>query len=135
MPLFQLGYEVAASQCTPKLIERLSGKCVKQVIATACQLWSVGRLVQHTVFIFQISAGPSHAAASNVPCTHTQREAAMCLVPLSVPTQYSSLRDVPCRAIHARFRVLNQFSRLILSSWRLFGTSMVCPCLCAFTPS
>ncbi|KAL5481420.1 hypothetical protein EMCRGX_G021569 [Ephydatia muelleri] len=96
-----LGYEVAAPQCTPKLIERLSGKCVKQ-----------------------ISAGPSHAAASNVPCTHTQREAAMCLVPLSVPTQYSSLRDVPCRAIHARFRVLNQFSRLILSSWRLFGTSM-----------
>lgn len=96
-----LGYETTTVQVTPKVIESLSGKHIKQ-----------------------ISAGPTHASASNVPCAHSQRGAAMCLVPLSIPMQYSSLKGVPCEVVHSRYSVLSQFSHLILSSWRLFSVSV-----------
>ena len=82
-------------------------------------------------FNFQISAGSSHASAGNVPLPQTQCGATARFVPISVPVQYSSLRDVPCQAIHARSLVLNQFSQLIMSSWRLFSTSVVMPLSCS----
>ena len=74
----------------------------------------------HTHTHTQISTGIRHAVASN--STLSERGVTSIAVPSSVPAQYSALKDIPCRAIHARLLLLNCFSKLMISSWRLFNS-------------
>ena len=74
----------------------------------------------HTHTHTQISAGVRHAVASN--STLSERGVTSIAVPSSVPAQYSALKDIPCHAIHARLLLLNYFSKLMISSWRLFNS-------------
>ena len=85
-----------SAQASPKLIEALSGKGLKQV-----------------------TAGVRHCAACNT--TLPVRGITNIAVPLTVPSQYSALREIPCQAIHARLLLLNHFARMITMSWRLFS--------------
>ena len=73
----------------------------------------------HTHTHTQISAGVRHAAASN--STLPERGVTSIAIPSSIPAQFSALRDLPCPAIHARLLLLNHYSKLMLSSWRLFN--------------
>ena len=83
-------------QPSPKLIEALSGKELKQV-----------------------TAGVRHCAASNT--TLPVRGVTNIVVPSTVPSQYSALKEIPCQAIHARLLLLNHFAKMITTSWRLFS--------------
>jgi len=74
----------------------------------------------HTHIHTQISTGVRHAVASN--STLSERGGTSIAVPSSVPAQYSALKDIPCHAIHARLLLLNYFSKLMISSWRLFNS-------------
>ncbi len=91
----QFGTGSTATHTTPKLMETLVGKGLKQ-----------------------ISAGVRHCAASNtVPpvrgTTHIR-------APSEVPVQYTALKDVSTAAIYSRMLLLSHFSRAIMSSWKLF---------------
>ena len=88
--------ESSSVQSSPKLIEALSGKGLKQV-----------------------TTGVRHCAASNT--TLPVRGVTNIAVPSAVPLQYSALREVPCQAIHARLLLLNHFAKMITTSWRLFS--------------
>ena len=92
----QYGVESSSAQSSPKLIEALSGKGLKQV-----------------------STGVRHCAASNT--TLPVRGVTNIAIPSAVPSQYSALREVPCQAIHARLLLLNHFAKMITTSWRLFS--------------
>ena len=92
----QYGVESSSPQSSPKLIEALSGKGLKQV-----------------------TAGVRHCAASNT--TLPVRGVTNIAIPSAVPSQYSALREVPCQAIHARLLLLNHFAKMITTSWRLFS--------------
>ncbi len=93
--LVQFGTGSTATHTTPKLIEPLIGKGLKQ-----------------------ISAGVRHCAASNTlppvrGTTHVQ-------APSEVPVQYTALKDVSTAAIYSRMLLLRHFSKTIMSSWKLF---------------
>ena len=87
-------------QRTPILISSLSGKGIRQ-----------------------ISAGVHHCAASTTALP--VKGVSNIIVPSTVPTQYSDLKDVPCDAIYARLMLLNYFSKLISDSWVIFSTKKV----------
>ena len=67
----------------------------------------------------QISAGVRHAVCCDSPLP-TQGSHNL-TVPARVPSKYAALKEVPCRAVHARLLLLHHFSELVLSSWRLFS--------------
>ena len=67
----------------------------------------------------QISAGVRHCLALDTP--PPARGDVMFAVPLSVPARYPALRDLPCKAIHARLMLLNHFAKLMVASWKLFS--------------
>ena len=93
--LTQFGTSSTESHTTPKLIDALTGKNLKQ-----------------------ISAGVRHCAVSDT--TLPVRGVSNITAPSSVPNRYSSLKDISCTAIHNRMLLLNYFSKLITSSWKLF---------------
>ena len=93
----QYGVTTSTTQSIPKLMDSLSGKNLQQ-----------------------ISAAVRHGAASDSP--PPVKGISNLTVPACVPVQYSALRDVPCQSIHARLLLLNHFSKIITTSWRLFST-------------
>ena len=74
----------------------------------------------HTHTHTQISAGIRHAVCSDCPLP--ERGVTSLAVPSSIPAEYSALKEVSCRALHARLLLLNHFAKLMISSWRLFST-------------
>jgi len=81
---------------TPKLIDKLSGKGIKQ-----------------------ISAAGKHAAAINV--MKPVKGSTYLKIPDQVPKQYYHLKDIPCEAIYSRLMLLRSFSSVICKSWGLFS--------------
>ncbi|XP_016128716.1 probable E3 ubiquitin-protein ligase HERC1 [Sinocyclocheilus grahami] len=77
--------------------------------------------------IQQISAGRCHSAAwSALPVPPRAPGSSVPLqlgLPVSVPPQYSALREVSMEALRARLRLLYHFSDLMYSSWRLLNLS------------
>lgn len=61
------------------------------------------------------SAPPSSSSGSSVPLQLG--------LPLLVPPQYGSLKEVSIEAVRARLRLLYHFSDLMYSSWRLLNLS------------
>lgn len=61
------------------------------------------------------SAPPSSSSGSSVPLQLG--------LPLLVPPQYGSLKEVSMEAVRARLRLLYHFSDLMYSSWRLLNLS------------
>ena len=95
----------------------------KRAQATICSDFLIPAHIHthtHTHTHTQISTGIRHAVASN--STLSERGVTSIAVPSSVPAQYSALKDIPCHAIHARLLLLNYFSKLMISSWRLFNS-------------
>ncbi|CAI8021126.1 Probable E3 ubiquitin-protein ligase HERC1 [Geodia barretti] len=93
---YELGYELASNQTSPKRVDTLYGRKIRQ-----------------------ISAGVRHCLALDTP--PPARGDVMFAVPLSVPARYPALRDLPCKAIHARLMLLNHFAKLMVASWKLFS--------------
>ncbi|XP_066503891.1 probable E3 ubiquitin-protein ligase HERC1 isoform X4 [Hoplias malabaricus] len=77
--------------------------------------------------IQQISAGRCHSAAWTAPSVPPRAPGSSVPLqlglPVCVPPQYSSLRDVSMEALRARLRLLYHFSDLMYSSWRLLNLS------------
>ncbi|MGH0117414.1 UNVERIFIED_CONTAM: hypothetical protein FKN15_034601 [Acipenser sinensis] len=75
----------------------------------------------------QISAGRCHSAAWTAPPVPPRAPGASVPLqlglPLSVPPQYSSLKEVSIETVRARLRLLYHFSDLMYSSWRLLNLS------------
>ncbi|MGH0120210.1 UNVERIFIED_CONTAM: hypothetical protein FKN15_006371 [Acipenser sinensis] len=75
----------------------------------------------------QISAGRCHSAAWTAPPLPPRAPGASVPLqlglPLSVPPQYSSLKEVSIETVRARLRLLYHFSDLMYSSWRLLNLS------------
>ncbi|TUG88269.1 putative E3 ubiquitin-protein ligase HERC1 [Bagarius yarrelli] len=75
----------------------------------------------------QISAGRCHSAAWTAPSVPPRAPgSSMPLqlgLPVCVPPQYGSLRDITMEALRARLRLLYHFSDLMYSSWRLLNLS------------
>ena len=93
---FQYGSDSNGVTCTPKIIDKLSGKGIKQ-----------------------ISAAGKHAVACNV--MKPVKGSTYLKVPDQVPKQYYLLKDVPCEAIYYRLMLLRHFSSVICKSWGLFS--------------
>lgn len=77
--------------------------------------------------INQISAGRCHSAAWTAPSVPPRAPGSSVPLqlglPLSVPPQFSALREVSMEAVRARLRLLYHFSDLMYSSWRLLNLS------------
>lgn len=77
--------------------------------------------------IHQISAGRCHSAAWTAPCVPPRAPGSSVPLqlglPVAVPPQYSSLKEVSMEAVRARLRLLYHFSDLMYSSWRLLNLS------------
>ncbi|KAJ8417270.1 hypothetical protein AAFF_G00284970 [Aldrovandia affinis] len=77
--------------------------------------------------IHQISAGRCHSAAWTAPSVPPRAPGSSVPLqlglPVAVPPQYSSLREVSMEAVRARLRLLYHFSDLMYSSWRLLNLS------------
>uniref|UniRef100_A0A8C4TJ25 HECT-type E3 ubiquitin transferase n=1 Tax=Erpetoichthys calabaricus TaxID=27687 RepID=A0A8C4TJ25_ERPCA len=77
--------------------------------------------------INQISAGRCHSAAWTAPPVPPRAPGASVPLqlglPVSVPPQYSALKEVSMETVRARLRLLYHFSDLMYSSWRLLNLS------------
>lgn len=63
-------------------------------------------------------AGRSHSAAWSVTADSQDGEAA---IPTHIPAQYTALQGVPYVHLHNRLLLLNNFSNLIYTCWRLLN--------------
>ncbi|XP_035381674.1 probable E3 ubiquitin-protein ligase HERC1 isoform X2 [Electrophorus electricus] len=88
----------------PTLINALQGKGIEQISAGRCHsaAWTAPPV-------------PPRAPGSSVPLQLG--------LPVSVPPQYSALRDTSMEVLRARLRLLYHFSDLMYSSWRLLNLS------------
>ncbi|XP_028981614.2 probable E3 ubiquitin-protein ligase HERC1 isoform X4 [Esox lucius] len=88
----------------PTLVTSLQGKNVNQISAGRCHsaAWTA-------------PSAPPRAPGSSVPLQLG--------LPVAVPPQYSSLREVSMEVVRARLRLLYHFSDLMYSSWRLLNLS------------
>ncbi|XP_069046831.1 probable E3 ubiquitin-protein ligase HERC1 isoform X3 [Lepisosteus oculatus] len=77
--------------------------------------------------IHQISAGRCHSAAWTAPPVPPRAPGSSVPLqlglPVSVPPQYSALKEVSMETVRARLRLLYHFSDLMYSSWRLLNLS------------
>ena len=121
----QLGYEMSGNQTTPKRVDTLYGRKIRQVSQMETKsFFSPSSILTHLhmhthTLTHQISAGVRHCLALDTP--PPAHGDVMFAVPLAVPARYSALRDVPCKSIHARLMLLNHFARLMVASWKLFS--------------
>lgn len=65
----------------------------------------------------RVSAGRSHSAAWTIGASDL--ESTIATVPAHIPPQYTALQDTPKHLLHHRLLLLNNFSNLVYSSWRL----------------
>ncbi|XP_064390094.1 probable E3 ubiquitin-protein ligase HERC1 isoform X2 [Halichondria panicea] len=88
-------FRSTTTHTTPQLMETLVGKGLKQ-----------------------ISAGVRHGAASDtIPPI---RGSINIRAPSELPVQYTTLKDISFAAIYSRMLLLSHFSRIMMSSWKLF---------------
>ncbi|KAK7912664.1 hypothetical protein WMY93_012875 [Mugilogobius chulae] len=77
--------------------------------------------------IHQISAGRCHSAAWSAPSVPPRAPGSSVPLqlglPVSVPPQFSALKEVSMESVRARLRLLYHFSDLMYSSWRLLNLS------------
>ena len=125
--LSQLGYELASNQTSPKRVDTLYGRKIRQVCLVPSDNTSN---LSHSLPLslslslspslsLQITAGVRHCLALDTP--PPARGDIMFAVPLSIPVRYPTLRDLPCKFIHARLMLLHHFAKLMVASWKLFS--------------